>query len=478
MKIILSLILILFSVASQAQKSPNILFLLADDLSYPFLSVYGDPIVKTPNLDRIASQGVVFSNAYCAAPSCTPSRAAILTGLYPHKLGEGVNLVGRLDSKIPTYVKLMREKGYSVAFDRKGWAPGDYTKSGYKENPAGTSIEFNKFLKELPNEKPFFFWFGTNDPHRAFPLGAGKLNGIDPGKIKVPGFLPDSPEVRGDMADYFNLIQRFDKEVGELLEVLKSSGRLENTIIVVTGDNGMPFPHAKANLYDHGTRVPLIIANFSNKVQHNKKNDSFVNLIDLTPTFLDLAEIGNRPAMDGISLVPILRGTKDSNRSEVFLERERHCLARLDSGMHSGYPMRAIRTKDYLYIMNLRPTRTPAGDESIANTPSLYGDVDGGPTKAFLIDNKEHLKVKYFFDLSFNKRSAEELFIIKDDPDNLNNVAALPQYSSVKRDLRERLKKWMNDTNDPRRNGSGNEIDRYEATTTAWITKWGIVFVD
>ena len=463
---------------AQTKSHPNILFLIADDMSYPISSVYGDKMVPTPNLEKIAQHGVVFSNAFAATPSCTASRAAILCGRYPHKLGEGVNLVGKLDSKIPTYVKLLRNVGYAVAFDRKGWAPGDFTKMGYSENPAGEQIEFSKFMKELPTEQPFFFWFGTNDPHRPFPLGAGALNGIDPQKIKVPAFLPDSPEIRGDLADYFNLIKNFDKEVGDMLEILENSGRLENTIIVVTSDNGMPFPHAKANLYDYGTRVPLIIGSFSDQVQQNTRNESFVNLIDLTPTFLELAGSNNNPVMDGISLVPVLTGKKISNRSEVFLERERHCLARFDSGRYTGYPMRAIRTKDYLYIRNFRPNRMPAGDESIPGTPSLYGDVDGGPTKAFFIDNKDNTKVKYFFELGFGKRPAEELYVIKGDPYNLKNVVALPEYAIIKSEFHDKLEKWMKEENDPRLNGGGDEIDRYESTTVAWITKWGIVFVD
>ena len=182
--------------------------------------------------------------------------------------------------------------------------------------------------------------------------------------------------------------------------------------------------------------------------------------------------------MDGISLLPVLNGTKATHRTEVFLERERHCLARFDSGMYSGYPMRAIRTKDYLYIRNFRPARMPAGDESIPNTPSLYGDVDGGPTKAFLIDNRDNPKVKYFFDLSFGKRPAEELYSIKNDPYNLNNIAAKAEYNAIKNELSSRLKKWMEEEKDPRLNGGGNEIDRYLGTTTAWITKWGIEFAD
>lgn len=464
-----------FAMAQHTQ--PNILFILADDMSYPFASTYGDQLIKTPNLERLAKRGVTFTHAFSANPSCTPSRASILTGKYPHKLGEAVNLVGRLDVSHPTYVQLLRQAGYEVTFDRKGWAPGDYTQMGYTENPAGKQIEFRKMLDQLPAGKPFFFWFGTNDPHRTFPFGKGRASGMDLNKIKVPAFLPDVPEVRSDLADYFWLIQRLDAEVGDLLKALEETGRLANTIIVMTSDNGMPFPHAKANLYDYGTRMPLIISGFSNQVQQNSKSDAFVNLIDLTPTFLDLAGVKNKPSMDGKSLLPLLKGQTTTHREEVFLERERHCMARAEFNYGAGYPMRAIRTRDFLYIINLRPDRWPAGDESMPGTTSEFGDVDGGPTKAFIVDNRSDPATKPFFDLSFGKRPSEELYDLRTDPYNINNVANQPSYASVKSELSTKLKEWMKKEKDPRFNGGGDEIDRYRPTTWAWITKWSIEFV-
>ena len=468
---------LLITCGRKETRQLNILFILADDWSHPYSEVYGESTIHTPNLAKLAQSGIIFDNAYCSAPSCTPSRASMLTGRYPHNLGEGVNLCGRLDAAIPTYVRILREKGYSVAFDRKGWAPGDYKKMGYAENPCGEKVEFSEFLDKLPNGKPFFFWFGTHDPHRPFGKNAGKNAGIDAANIKVPGFLPDTPEIREDLSDYFSEIQHFDKEIGDLIAILKKSGRFENTVIVVASDNGMPFPHAKANLYDFGTHVPLIISGFSKKIQQ-KRNDSFVNLIDLTPTFLDLAGIGEKPAMDGISLLPVLNGEKTNHRDEVFLERERHCLCRAELDYGAGYPMRAIRTKEYLYIMNFRPDRNPAGDETIAGTPSEYGDVDGGITKVFMMDNRNNPLVRPFFELGFGKRPAEELYVLKNDPFNVNNVASSAQYSGIKDSLKKRLLQWMKDSNDPRLDGKGDEVDAYEATTRAWITRDSIILLD
>lgn len=463
--------------SKEIKPRPNILFLLADDWSYPYSEIYGETYVRTPNIEKLTHSGIVFENAYCSAPSCTPSRASILTGLYPHNLGEGVNLCGRLDVKIPTYVQILRENGYAVAFDRKGWAPGDITKMGYTENPCGDKVEFSKFIGDLPEGKPFFFWFGTNDPHRPFDKNAGKNAGIDVPKIKVPGFLPDTPETREDLADYFSEVEHFDKEIGDLLEILKKNNKLDNTIIIVASDNGMPFPHAKANLYDYGTRVPLIICG-SAKMAKNIRNFSFVNYIDLTPTFLDLAGIKKQPMMDGKSLLPVLEGKTTTQNDQVFLERERHCLCRADLDYGAGYPIRAIRTSEYLYIRNFRPDRNPAGDETIPDTPSEYGDVDGGITKIYMMDNRNLPAVEPYFKMAFEKRPAEELYVIKADPYNIHNVAESGEYASIKASLSKRLYDWMKSTNDPRLDGKGDEIDRYESTTHAWITRDGIIFWD
>lgn len=463
---------------NQQPRRPNILFILADDWSYPYASIYGDQTIKTPNLTKLAEHGTVFTNAYCASPSCTPSRAAMLTGRYPHNLGEGVNLCGRLDHSIPTYVQLLEKEGYSVAFDRKGWAPGDFKKMGYTENPAGKTAEFNAFIDKRSADQPFFFWFGTNDPHRPFELGGGKKAGIDPQKIHLPKFLPDVPEIRGDVADYLSEVEHLDQEIGDLLKKLESSGQLENTIIVVASDNGMPFPHAKANLYDYGTRVPLMVSSFAKNAPQPERNDSFVNLIDLMPTFLDWAGVTQRPELDGLSLVPVLTGQKTSHRAEVFLERERHCLCRAEFDYGAGYPMRAIRTKDYLYIRNFRPDRMPAGDETIPNTPSVFGDVDGGPTKVYMMDHRKDGPVKDLFALGFDKRPAEEFYVLKSDPYNIHNRVNEAAYRQITTQLRKRLDVWMQQENDPRRQGKDDIIDKYKSTTRAWITKTGMILLD
>ena len=473
-----SLCLLLHVECRQQEKKVNILFILADDWSYPYAGVYGNGQVKTPNIDAIAAKGTLFTHAFCASPSCTPSRAAILTGRYPHTLGEGANLVGRLNISTPTYVKDLRKSGYRVAYDRKGWGPGDYEKMGYTENPCGDLMTFDSLLQNTSVNQPFFFWWGTQDPHRNFDLHSGAAAGKNIDSIKVPAFLPNVPEIRGDIADYLTEIERLDKEVGDLMNRLEKANRLKNTVVIITSDNGMPFPHAKANLYDFGTRVPLIISDFRDPSDQMKVNHSFVNLIDLTATFYDLAGVKERPIMNSKSVLPVIDKQTDIHRSEVYLERERHCMCRAEMNYYAGYPMRAIRTRDYLYIRNFRPHRWPAGDETIPGTPSIFGDTDGGPTKIYMMDHRNEDNVKDLFQLGFGLRPAEELYDVNKDPFQIHNMAADTAMKSIKEELSMKINTWMSETNDPRVNPASDLIDSYVPTTRAWITRDGIVLLD
>ena len=457
-------------------SKPNILFILADDWSYPYVGYAGWTDVSLPHLDSLSAHGSVFHHAFCAVPSCTPSRSALLTGRYPHNLGEAINLCGRLDASIPTYVQILKKAGYAVAFDRKGWAPGDYYKMGYHENPCGVQVPFTRFLDSVPQGQPFFFWFGTHDPHRPFD-GDSTLSSRQQ-DLAIPGFLPDHPQVRQDLAGYYAEIKRLDQDVKLLIDELTSRRLLENTIIVITSDNGMPFPHAKANLYDYGTRVPLIITGPQQGIPCGKHFYELVNLLDLTPTFLDWAQVETKPEMDGESLLPLLAGHPSSGRTAVYLERERHCLAREDLDFGAGYPMRAVRTAEYVYIRNFNPERWPGGDESIPGTPSVFGDVDGGLAKMYIMDHRHETAVAPHFQWGFGRRPEIELYAVKKDPYNLLNLADSSAYQTVKDSLAGLLNAWMIETNDPRRSGGGAEIDLFETTSRAWITRDGIILLD
>ncbi|MCF7864738.1 MAG: sulfatase, partial [Kiritimatiellales bacterium] len=239
---------------------PNILFCLADDWSWMNAGCYGDTQARTPNIDALAAKGIRFEHAFCSAPSCSPSRASILTGRMAIELEEAANLYGGFQNKFAVYPALLEQAGYFSGSTRKGWAPGDWEDFGWKHNPAGQSYpNFEKFLKKRPDGKPFCFWFGSIDPHMPYEDGYAESSGFMPDKMILPPFLMNTPGVRKDFAGYLAEIARFDREVDGMVKLLEKMGELDNTIVVVTSDNGMPFPGAKTRLYDRGTRMPLIV---------------------------------------------------------------------------------------------------------------------------------------------------------------------------------------------------------------------------
>ena len=334
-------------------------------------------------------RGCLFTHAYAAAPSCTPSRSAILTGQDIWRLGEGGQLFGTLSAEHPVYTDLLREAGYHVGYMDKGWAPGDFKAGGRVSDPTGARFKsFQEFIEKAPEGKPWCFWFGSRDPHRGYQKGSGVKSGMDPAKVRLPDIFPDTPEVRSDFCDYFFEIQRFDQQVGEMLKWIKQAGQLDNTLVVITSDNGMPFPRAKANLYDLGSRMPLAIR-WPGRVPGGRKVDDFVNLTDLAPTFLEAAGVTPPDEMTGRSLLALLESTEsgivEPGRDAVFTGRERHAWCRIDG---TGYPARMIRTRDFLYIRNYEPDRWPAGDFRMVTNEGHYGDIDASPTKDVMLARK------------------------------------------------------------------------------------------
>jgi arylsulfatase A-like enzyme len=426
---------------------PNILYCLADDWSWPHAGVYGDRVVNTPTFDRVAREGLLFNYCFSACPSCTPSRAAMLTGQYPHRLEQGSCLWSFLPKKFPVYPDLLEKAGYTVGCTRKGWGPGNFEAGGYTRNPAGPSFAtFAEFLRTVPEGKPFCFWFGSHDPHR--PYEPQDHTGFKATSVNVPPYWPDNVVVRNDVLDYFYCVERFDREVGELLQMLERAGKLDNTIVVMTGDNGWPFPRCKANLYDGGTRQPLAVR-WPKKVKAGGITEDFINLMDLAPTFLEAAGLKPPADMTGRSFLGLLTGEeKSGSRNVVFLERERHAYVRTGN---AGYPIRAIRTRDFLYLRNFRPDRWPAGDPTAVFDPKRpFGDCDDGPTKNWILDHRDEPDTKKFFDLCFAKRPAEELYDLKKDPAQTNNIAGRPEYAAAQKQLQVQLEQWMKDTADPR----------------------------
>lgn len=440
----------------QENRRPNIVFCMADDWSWPHASLLGDPTVKTPHFDRVANEGVLFENTFVSTPSCTPSRLSILAGQHHWRLREGDSLGGSLREEYDVYTETLQEAGYRIGRYGKGVWPSKHTFR--KRDSFGEKFRsFGEFIDERQSDQPFCFWHGGQDPHRPYEIGSGANSGMDLSKVSVPACLPDNETVRSDLADYLWEVQRFDREVGAILKKLESIGELENTIVVVSGDNGMPFPRCKATLYDLGTRVPLAIR-WGAKVKEHRSVSDFVSLCDLAPTFLEAAGLQPPKSMTGRSLMPLLAsndsGQIDPSRSFALTGMEKHVYS---------YPSRAIRTKNFLFIRNFDPASWPtgqvAGKEAVydfaktswpTETGAFSFNVDPSPSKQFLRLNRSEEDVSPLAGLVFGPHAKEELYDLRVDPDQLHNVATDRSYRSAKQRLRRQLDTELIKSQDPR----------------------------
>jgi len=452
----------------KSQKRPNILFCISDDQSWNHAGAMGDPVVQTPAFDRVAREGILFTHAFCDAPSCAPSRSAILTGQHIWRLKEAGNIHSRLPEEFITYVDLLDKAGYAVGSNSKAWSPGQFkTAEGWVHNsktnlnPAGSKFKsFEEFHQNKPANMPFCFWLGSTDAHRPYEKNSGSGSGMDPAKVVVPQHLPDNTVVRNDILDYYFELERWDRKVADALAVLEKAGELDNTLVVVTSDNGMPFPRAKATLYDYGTRMPLAIRWPGGIGSPGRTNDSFVHLSDMAPTFLEAAGLKPPKAMTGQSLKNVFNGEETSERKAAYVAMERHDGCR-EGG--KGYPCRAIRTKDYMYIYNFESARWPSGspDASVCARAIPYGEIDDSPTKTFMMEHRNEHGVARLAELSFGMRPAEELYDLKKDPHQMNNVAGNVAYLDVQKSIREQLFDYLKKTKDPRLTGGPADWDYY-----------------
>ncbi|MFG0251680.1 MAG: sulfatase, partial [Phycisphaerales bacterium JB038] len=369
--------------------------------------------------------------------------------------GGAANLWSIFPDALATYPELLAEAGYITGRSGKGWGPGRMETKG--REPAGDRYKnFETFLAARSIEAPFVYWLGSADPHRPYDKGSGAASGMDLSKVHLFGHFPDATAIRSDVADYYFEVQRFDALVGSALAQLAEIGELDNTIIVMTGDHGMPFPRCKANLYDSGARVPLAVR-WGAKVKGERVLDDLVSLVDLAPTFLEAAGVPVPDDMTGRCLSTLLlsdeQGLVEPKRDHVLTGKERHvpCQEAPDRG---GYPCRALRTQDYLYIRNSTPERWPAGTPHFeqATIPGVWlGDCDNGPTKTWLVENREKDEAhQRSWDWCFAKRPAEELYDLKKDPEQLHNVAGDPTYAEVQAKLAARLTERLRATEDPR----------------------------
>ncbi len=466
---------------------PNILFVISDDQSYPHASAYGDRAVSTPAFDRVAREGILFTNAFSASPGCSPSRAAILTGKNCWQLREAGTHASTFPADLTTYPDLLERAGYFVGLTGKGWGPGKVV--GRDNNPAGKSYDsrkadspaginandyaanFEDFLAQKPDSLPFCFWMGAYEPHRPFGSGLGAKSGLSAVKVTVPGFMPDHPEVRSDILDYLFEIQWQDSHLDRMLKALEARGELDNTLIVVTSDNGMAFPRAKANCYEYGIHMPLAIR-WGIEIKGGRTVDDLVSLVDLSPTFLAAAGIDAPEVigMAGRDMMDILTSEKsgilDTTRRAVYASRERHSSSRYNN---LGYPQRAMRTTDYLYIWNVHPERWPAGDPQKFEEDGTLGPMDGAYhdiddfVDLFLQQHRNEPAVAPFFHSAVDKRPEVELYDIKKDPYCLENLADKPDFRATRDKLASELQEYLTQTNDPRMQPEGEAIyESYE----------------
>lgn len=463
------------SSAQELYKRPNILFAISDDQSYPHAGAYGDKGVKTPAFDRIAKEGALFHTCLAGSPGCSPSRAALLTGRHTWEIEQAGTHASSFPKTYQVYPDILEQAGYFVGYTGKAWGPGNWKVSGRERNPCGPAYNnlkmktppgiratdyasnFEAFLKEKPDDQPFCFWYGASEPHRSYKKGIGLEHGKKLEDASVPCCLPDTPEIRSDILDYYFEIEWFDQHLARILKTLEERGELDNTLIIATADNGMPFPRAKANGYEYGVHVPLAIR-YPKLVQAGSDVRQPVDFVDLAPTMLDAAGIFPTIAMSGESLFPLING-EAKTLGPAFSARERH-----SSSRHNNltYPIRSMRTDDFLLIWNPRPNRWPAGHPAgFKNDKFGYYDIDGCPSKTFLWENRNDPKIGEYFHLAVDKRPEWELYDAESDPGNLVNLAEDSQYRSRFEELKTTMMDYLKKTGDPRVINGGDIYEDY-----------------
>ena len=467
------------SLSLHVAARPNILFCISDDQSWAHTGANGDTVIKTPAFDKVAREGLRFEHAFCDAPTCGPSRSALLTGQPIWRLEEAGNIHSTLPAKFLTYTELLEKAGYTVGYTGKGWSPGRLNAGGRSKNPAGDAFQnrrikppfrairntdyagnFEAFLDQVPDGDSFCFWLGTSEPHRAFEEGAGRKSGKDPAKVSVPPIFPDNDIVRNDLLDYYVEVEYFDKVVGRAIDLVEKRGQLDNTIVVVTSDHGMPFPRAKASLYDAGSRVPLAIRWPKGIVSPGRDVADFVSLSDLAPTFLEAAGLPIPDMMIARSLMDVFANRPAVARDASFIAMERHDGCRKGG---KGYPCRAIRTASHLYIYNFEPSRWPSGspDARVCARAIPYGEIDTSPTKTFMMEHRTQHGVARLAELAFGFRPAEELYDLKTDPHQMVNLAGAREHRDVQDQLHNQLFSYLESTRDPRVVGGKIDWDYY-----------------
>jgi len=492
---------------NEPEKRPNILFAISDDQSFPHTSFHGASWVKTPAFDRVAREGIYFANCYAGSPGCAPSRSSIVTGRY-HWQNEqaGQHAAGWFAKYVP-FVDELATNGYHTGYTGKGVGPFKYGEPPLRsQNAAGEAYNsiayepgsadderfaekiratnyaanFKQFMEQREDDTPFFFWYGASEPHRAYEQDSWKRYDKSPDSVDVPAFMPDTDEIRGDLLDYAVEIEWFDLHLGRMISYLEEIGELDNTIIIITADNGMPFPRAKANAYEYGVHVPMAVR-FPQQFPGGRVVGNAISFIDLAPTILELTETSPEEMLpiSGESLTGLLtsqqEGVISDFREYAMAGRERHSSSRYQN---LGYPQRLLRRGDYLYIWNLKPERWPAGaprrllsdsteelhplygidDEGVHHSDWAFTDIDAAPAKSFIVEHHDDPEYAQYFELAVGKRPEFELFNVKKDPNCLTNLATDPEFTGLMSELNSTMVEVLKTTEDPRAVGPDPEL--------------------
>ncbi len=467
--------------APESAPRPNILIAIADDQSFPHAGAYGCRWVSTPAFDTVAARGILFNNAYTPNAKSAPSRACVLTGRYSWQLEDAGNHIGHWPAgKYTTVFEALGSHGYTAGYTGKGWIPGNPGKlaDGSRRRLIGTPYQehrttpptshisaidyaanFDRFLDEAPAGQPWMFWYGGNEPHRFYEYGSGVAKGgKSPADVdRVPAFWPDNDTVRNDMLDYAYEIEYFDRHLGRMLDALQRRGMLDNTIVIVTADNGMPFPRSKGQEYDFSNHLPLAVMWPAGVKDPGRHENGYVNFVDIVPTLLELAGVDaaqvGMEAPSGRSLADIIRGKPVHDRSQTVLCQERHDYGR---PLNQGYPIRSLVRDGYLYLYNFKPDLWPAGHPETG-----YLNTDGSPTKSFILEMRRQGTDTRYWNLCFGRHPQQELYHIATDRECLVNLAAAPEHAARVEDMKKRLWEVLTQHNDPRVTGDGDVFDRY-----------------
>jgi arylsulfatase A-like enzyme len=428
---------------------PNIIFIIGDDISWDDFGCYGNPVARTPNTDRLAKNGILFSNMFLTASSCSPSRSSIVTGRYPHNNGAASELHRPIASNIPRFPAFLREKGYYTVLSGKNHMsqekppagepvlpePFEVVDNGPAPGNHGGHGQWVEHLRKRPRDRPFFFWFASFDAHRAWDGDAEWDQAAygpkhDPTKIRVPPFLVDNAETRSDLASHANEVTRLDHFIGRVVAELERQNLLQNTLLFVTADNGRPFPRAKTRLHDTGMKAPLV-AHWPKGIQRpGITRTGLVSSIDLAPTILGVAGVSAPESFQGVSLIPCFSDPGARVRRLVFSEHNWHDYAA---------NARSVRDSDYLYILNLSPEMPWQGPADSVRSPSHVA------LQAAEAAGKLTLPQR---DVFLAPRPSEELYRTAADPNQLNNLINDPAHADAARRLRTLMQQWREETAD------------------------------